>query len=55
MAQYNLGVMYYLGQGVPKDYQEAVQWLRKAAVQELAEAQYDLGVSYDKGKCVPND
>jgi len=38
LAQYNLGVMYYNGQGVPKDYAEAAKWYRKAAEQGLAEA-----------------
>ena len=35
-AQYNLGVMYDTGQGVPQDYAAAVSWYRKAAEQELA-------------------
>jgi len=30
-AQYNLGVMYANGQGVPQDYAAAVSWYRKAA------------------------
>ena len=32
-AQYNLGVCYAKGNGVTKDYAEAVKWFRKAAVQ----------------------
>ena len=32
-AQYNLGVMYQLGLGVPQDDQEAVRWYRLAADQ----------------------
>jgi len=28
-AQFNLGVMYYKGQGVPQDYEKAVMWLNK--------------------------
>ena len=32
-AQCNLGYCYYFGQGVPKDYSEAVKWYRKAAEQ----------------------
>ena len=27
-AQYNLGGMYYIGEGVPQDYAEAVKWYR---------------------------
>ncbi len=33
-AQYNLGVMYNEGLGVPQDYAEGVRWYRKAAEQE---------------------
>ncbi len=36
IAQYNLGLMYGKGQGVPQDYAEAVQWYRKAAEQGVA-------------------
>lgn len=27
-AQYNLGHMYHLGEGVPQDYTEAAKWYR---------------------------
>jgi hypothetical protein len=54
-AQYNLGVMYYKGQGVPQDYAEAVKWYRLAADQGYAEAQYNLGVMYGKGQGVPQN
>ena len=32
-AQYNLGVMYDNGEGVPQDYAEAAKWYRLAAEQ----------------------
>ncbi len=32
-AQYNLGVMYQQGWGVPRDYKKAVKWFRLAAEQ----------------------
>ncbi|GHT32760.1 hypothetical protein AGMMS49592_0010 [Endomicrobiia bacterium] len=32
-AQYNLGVMYYKGEGVKQDYKEAIKWFKKAAEQ----------------------
>ena len=54
-TQYNLGVMYANGQGVPQDYAEAIKWYRKAAEQENARAQYNLGGMYDKGQGVPQD
>ena len=48
-AQTNLGVMYYNGEGVVKNAQEAVKWWLKAAEQGNAEAQYYLGLMYDNG------
>jgi len=54
-AQYNLGVGYDRGQGVPQDYQEAVKWYRRAADQGDASAQSNLGVGYDRGQGVPQD
>ena len=54
-AQFNLGVMYRHGEGVPQDAQEAVTWYRKAAEQGYAPAQYNLGVMYRHGQGVPQD
>jgi TPR repeat protein len=54
-AQYNLGVMYFRGQGVPQDYAKAVEWYRKAADQGHADSQYNLGLMYYKGQGVPQD
>jgi TPR repeat protein len=46
-AQYELGGMYYIGEGgVPEDDEEALKWFRKAAEQGHAEAQYKVGFSY---------
>ena len=52
-AQYNLGDMYYFGQGVAQDYEEAVRWYRTAAEQGDVDAQYILGfmhVTHQGGK-----
>ncbi len=54
-AQYNLGVMYASGEGVPQDYKEVLKWLKLAAEQGNAEAQTSLGVMYYKGIGVPKD
>jgi TPR repeat protein len=43
-AQYWLGIMYDLGQGVPQDYAQALSWFRKSAEQGDADAQYSMGV-----------
>ena len=55
LAQYDLGLMYANGLGVPRDYQQAVAWFRKAADQRLVAAQISLGVMYAKGQGVPKD
>ena len=49
------GRMYYNGQGLPKDDQQAVVWYRKAADQGHALEQYLLGNMYDNGRGVPKD
>ena len=54
-AQFNLGLMYDIGKGVPQDYQEAVKWYRMAAEQGYADAQYFLGLSYATGEGVPEN
>ena len=42
-AQYNLGLMYDMGQCVSQDYKQAVYWLTKSAKQGNAKAQTNLG------------
>lgn len=47
-AQYNLGLMYANGTGVPQDYNEAAKWFRLAAEQGHASAQYNLHAINEK-------
>jgi TPR repeat protein len=54
-AQANLGRLYYLGVGVPRNLVEAASWRRKAAEQGYAEAQVWLGNNYRDGEGVPKD
>ena len=54
-SQYNLGLMYEHGTGVPKNYKEARKWYRLSAEQGNALAQLNLGVIYDKGQGVPQN
>jgi TPR repeat protein len=51
-AQFNLGMLYTQGQGVPQDDQRAVKWYRLAAEQGNSKAQYTLGMMYSKGQGV---
>jgi TPR repeat protein len=55
IAQSNLGLCYYNGNGVTKDYAEAVKWYRKAADQGNVEAQFNLGCLYYFGHGVQID
>ena len=54
-AQFNIGLMYYDGHGVPLDYAQAAVWFTKAAEQDYTKAQYDLGAMYGVGKGVKRD
>jgi TPR repeat protein len=54
-AQFNLGVMYKKGQGVPQNNKTALKWYRLAAEQGNARAQSKLGLMYKTGKGVPQD
>ena len=51
-AQYNLGLMYSKGEGVPSDDKKAVKWYRLSAEQRITGAQSNLGLMYEKGQGV---
>ena len=52
IAQRNLGLCYYNGEGVSQNYEEAVRWWSKAAEQGDADAQRNLGICYANGEGV---
>ncbi|MDE7412625.1 MAG: sel1 repeat family protein, partial [Muribaculaceae bacterium] len=54
-AQYYIGRMYALSEGVSKDKAEAVRWYWKAAEQGHVKAQLFLGTSYENGIGVSMD
>ncbi|HBF49729.1 tetratricopeptide repeat protein [Massilia sp. YIM B02769] len=54
-AQHLLGLMYYMGRGVARDYKTAFGWHLKAAQQGKADAQYVVGAMYYTGNAVPQD
>jgi TPR repeat protein len=54
-AQFNLGLLYSSGQGLPQDYPQALIWYRKAADQGDARAQVNLGGMYRVGRGVRQD
>lgn len=54
-AQHLLGLMYYMGRGVERDYTKAFAWHQKAALQGKADAQYVIGSMYYTGNAVEQD
>lgn len=55
VAQYNLGLLYLDGHGVPQSVTEAANWFRRAAEQDYAQAQHNLGAMYGSGQGVKRD
>ena len=54
-AQYNLGLMYNYGRGVPKNLVEAFKWYKIAAEQGDMNAQFRLALAYQYGEGVIQD
>jgi localization factor PodJL len=48
-AQFEVGLRFAEGRGVPVDPKEAAAWYKRAAEQGLAPAQYRIGSAYEKG------
>ena len=55
VAQYNLGLLYLDGHGVPQSVAEAANWFRRAAEQDYTQAQHNLGAMYGSGLGVKRD
>ncbi len=53
--QFNLGLLYLNGQGVPQDLDQAVQWFTRSAEQDYDKAQLNLGAMYGAGNGVKRD
>jgi localization factor PodJL len=54
-AEYEIGMRYAEGRGVPVNLEEAAHWLERAAARDLVPAQYRLGSLYEKGQGVKKD
>jgi TPR repeat protein len=48
-AQFNVGIMYFLGEGCEKNIVEAAKWFGQAAEQGHAAAQFNVGLMFDSG------
>ena len=54
-AQNAVGVMHYMGLGVPRNPQRSASWFLKAAQNQNSKAQFNLGLMYYNGYGVPHD
>ncbi len=54
-AQNYLGIQYFLGLGVKRDYRQALIWYEKSATQGYADAQRNYGDLFHYGYGVPQD
>ena len=54
-AQLKLGMIYYFGEGVNKNYKEGIKWLYNAAIQNDSNSQLLLGLIYIMGEGVVED
>jgi TPR repeat protein len=54
-ASYQLGILYYRGEGVQQDYAEAARWFEQAAGDGDADAQYNMGLMHANGQGVAKD
>ena len=49
LAQYNLAILYFTGQGVERDLEQAFKWTLAAAEQGHTAAQFNLASLYSEG------
>lgn len=54
-AQYNVGIIYFDGKGVPRDVKKAFKWLRIASHQKHKKAQNKLAAMYASGIGIDQD
>lgn len=54
-AQYNMGSMYSIGEGLSQDYSQAFSWFEKAANQGHIESAHNIGLLYEKGRGAPKN
>lgn len=54
-AQYQLGLKYLTGDGVPRSLVQAAQWFHSAAELGQMDAQYQLSLRYERGEGVPQN
>ena len=50
VSQYNTGINYSLGRGIPFEIEKAVYWYTRASDQGHSKAPFNLGILYAKGE-----
>ncbi|MBN2676242.1 MAG: sel1 repeat family protein, partial [Alphaproteobacteria bacterium] len=48
-AQYQLAILYKMGETLPRNYKESMKWLKMSAEQKYMPAEYELAKRYKKG------
>ena len=54
-AQFNIGLLFELGEGREQDFKAAHEWYVRAAENGFARAQFRLGELYESGEAVEQD
>jgi SH3-like domain-containing protein len=54
-AMFDLGVLYWEGQGIPRNRPLAIEWWQRAAKQDVAAAQYNVSLAHYLGEEVAQD
>jgi uncharacterized protein YgiM (DUF1202 family) len=54
-AMFDLGVLYWEGQGIPRNRPLAIQWWQRAVQQDVAAAQYNISLAHYLGEEVAQD
>ncbi len=54
-AAYNLGLMYYRGDGVDQSFEDAFRWMQTAAEADFPRGQLQLGIMYYRGEGTAKD
>ncbi|GJM07813.1 MAG: hypothetical protein DHS20C11_00890 [Lysobacteraceae bacterium] len=55
LAAYNLGLMYYQGEGVEMNHEEAARWFEVSANADYPDAAFQLGLMHYRGDGVPKN
>ena len=50
VSQYNTGINYSLGRGIPKEIEKSIYWYQRASDQGHSKAPFNMAILYAKGK-----